>query len=719
MSDGDLGPVEARARPETGPVRMDGLYVDAVYWVLVVDDREANRFALRKSLESVRGLDVVECEDGAQALELLAQVDFSLVLLDADMPGVDGYEVARSIANMELRRQVPVIMLTGQGTLAAERAYDAGAVDFIVKPVAPDILRNKVTQFLKLLSVKSQLAFATEQQEALLNAVGDGVMEIDAFGRIAYVNETALNLLGSEHGLVEDSLVESWFERGTGAVDRDWLLTLSAQAASGLPVTVGNIFMSQGEVRTPVEWTCAVSRGSDGMLIVLFRDITERLETEKRLIRLANYDPLTQLHNRAAFHDCLQRAISRSARFASSVAVLMLDLDHFKHVNDTLGHDVGDALLVEVSARLKGLLRQSDTGARLGGDEFVLILEDTALSNSDVYEVAERIVSVVAEPYSIDGMQLEIETSCGIALCHAGDTDLKTVVKRADIALYAAKAAGRNTFRLYHKHMSESTEHNARLERQIRRMVHDGNLQVCYQPQMSLTDGLRGFEALLRWPDGTTTESMTVDEFIQMAEQSTLIEQVGEFVMETVCAQMAEWVDMLTELNLSVAINVSMRELANPLFAEKVLRVVEAHDVDPQRIKIEISESAIPLDRARMLDALQEFQALGFRLSLDDFGTGYSYLLHLQKIALDELKIDRCFISQLGLDEKNDTLVDAIIAMAFSFGIDLIAEGVENEDQSLWLRTMGCDVQQGFLFGAAMSAERAGELMARVGNRAT
>ena len=453
------------------------------------------------------------------------------------------------------------------------------------------------------------------------------------------------------------------------------------------------------------------------LLIVLFRDITERLETENRLIRLANYDPLTQLHNRAALHDCLQRAISRSARFASSVAVLMLDLDHFKHVNDTLGHDVGDALLVEVSQRLKGLLRQSDTGARLGGDEFVLILEDTALSTSDVYDVAERVVKVVAAPYRIGELQLEVETSCGIALCHDGDTDLKTTVKRADIALYAAKEAGRNTFRLYHKHMSASTEHNARLERQIRRLVHDNHLQVCFQPQISLKDGLRGFEALLRWPDGTTVESMTVDEFVHVAEQSTLIEQVGEFVLETVCAQMAEWMDLLTELNLSIAINVSMRELANPLFAEKVIRIVDAHDIDLQRIKIEISESTIPLDQARMLNVLAEFQAHGFRLSLDDFGTGYSSLLHLQKIALDELKIDQYFISQLGLDEKNDTLVSAIIAMAFSFGIDLIAEGVENEDQSLWLRTMGCDVQQGFLFGHAISAEQAGELMAGLQER--
>ena len=210
---------------------------------------------------------------------------------------------------------------------------------------------------------------------------------------------------------------------------------------------------------------------------------------------------------------------------------------------------------------------------------------------------------------------------------------------------------------------------------------------------------------------------MTVDEFVHVAEQSTLIEQVGEFVLETVCAQMAEWMDLLTELNLSIAINVSMRELANPFFAGKVILIVDAHDIDPQRIKIEISESTIPLDRARMLNVLAEFQAHGFRLSLDDFGTGYSSLLHLQKIALDELKIDQYFISQLGLDEKNDTLVGAIIAMAFSLGIDLIAEGVENEDQSLWRRTMGCDVQQGFLFGHAISAEQAGELMAGLQER--
>lgn len=711
MSDSELTSGGSTARPEMNAAQVDALHAQSIYWVLVVDERAAKRFAVSRSLASVRGLEVVECESADQALEMLTQLDFSLVLMDAEIPGVDGHALARSISGAEVR-PVPVMMFTGQGTLAAEQAYDAGAVDFIVKPIAPHILRNKVSQFLKLLAVKSQLAYATEQTEAVLNAVGDGVMEIDAFGRVGYVNETALTLLGVEHGMVEDTLVGAWFKRRSGRVDREWLMGLSAEAAGGSPVTVQNLYMLRDGIQVPVEWTCAVARSPDGMLIVLFRDISERLETENRLIRLANYDPLTQLHNRAAFHDCLQRAISRSARFASSVAVLMLDLDHFKHVNDTLGHDVGDALLVEVSRRLKALLRKSDTGARLGGDEFVLILEDTSISTADVYEVAERVVRVVAQPFAMGDTQLEIETSCGIALCHGGDVDLQTMVKRADIALYSAKAAGRNTFRLYHEHMSESTEHNARLERQIRRLVSGGHLQVSYQPQMSLTGGLRGFEALLRWPDDVADESMTVTEFIQVAEQSTLIEQVGDLVLDTVCGDMTTWMERLTELDLSIAINVSMREIASQGFAEKVLRAVESHD--PHRIKIEISESRIPHDRARLQDVLQDLQAHGFRLSLDDFGTGYSSLAHLQQISVDELKIDRYFVSQLGIDEKNDTLVGAIIAMALSFGIELVAEGVETEDQSLWLRTMGCDMQQGFLFGSAMCASDVEALLTEV-----
>ena len=249
------------------------------------------------------------------------------------------------------------------------------------------------------------------------------------------------------------------------------------------------------------------------------------------------------------------------------------------------------ALLVEVSSRLKSLLRKSDNGARLGGDEFVLILEDTSISAADVYEIAERVVRVVAAPFAVGDTELEVETSCGIALCHSRDVDLKTIVKRAEIALYSAKAAGRNTFRLYHEHMSESTELNARLERQIRRLVSGGHLQGCYQPQMSLTGGLRGFQALLRWPDDASNESMTVVDFIRVAEQSSLIEQVGDLVRDTVCNDMTTWMERLTELDLSVAINFSMLEIAGAGFAEKVLRAVESHDIEPHRLKIEISES--------------------------------------------------------------------------------------------------------------------------------
>jgi diguanylate cyclase (GGDEF)-like protein len=421
------------------------------------------------------------------------------------------------------------------------------------------------------------------------------------------------------------------------------------------------------------------------------------LDREARMKHLAHHDPLTELPNRALFHDRLDEALLQRPA-DSLVGVLYLDLDHFKQVNDTLGHPAGDAVINEFANRLSGLIRSSDTLARLGGDEFTIVIPDLK-SMADVEALSTRIIDTVRQPFDVDGHQVFIGVTVGIAIApRDGDTRTE-LCRKADIALYHAKSSGRSRYAIFGSEMDSMLQARRDIERDLRQALQgSAQLTVHYQPLFSAaTKQIIGVEALLRWLH-PTNGWISPDVFIPIAEETGMIEAIGEFVLRDSCKAARHWP------GLSIAVNVSAIELRNPAFATKVAaRLLEA-GVDPRRLELELTESALTDPNGVCDQNVKALRAVGVRIALDDFGTGFSSLGRLQKLEVDRIKIDRSFINGFGKANGDEAIVLAIVEMARSRGLKTTAEGVETPEQSGHLTKIGCDDLQGFLYSRPLPA---------------
>jgi diguanylate cyclase (GGDEF)-like protein len=436
-------------------------------------------------------------------------------------------------------------------------------------------------------------------------------------------------------------------------------------------------------------------RARDLAAVAIDRDAHTR-----ELGRLALHDTLTGLPNRALAQDRLEHALSRLAESDEAlVAVLFVDLDRFKLVNDGLGHDIGDELLVAVSRRLSGIVRQHDTIARLGGDEFVVLCEDLADENQAV-ELAERAAAVLAEPFSLSRSEVTISASIGIAVTGRSSERASSLLQDADAAMYRAKRRGGARHELFDEAMHTQAVSRLLTERALRRALDHDELRVLFQPQFDLASGERlAVEALLRW-EHPVRGLVTAGDFLVVAEETGIIVPMGAWVLDRAC-QLARSIARTPEAGaLSVATNVSGRQLQRPDFPELVARTLRDHDVDPSTLCLEIAESALLGDLDTVTEAVQSLKDLGVRLAIDDFGTGGSSLTYLRQFPFDELKIDRMFVEGLGRSAADDAIVAATIDMAHALGMVVAAEGVESETQRLRLRELGCDRAQGYHLGA-------------------
>jgi diguanylate cyclase (GGDEF)-like protein len=417
---------------------------------------------------------------------------------------------------------------------------------------------------------------------------------------------------------------------------------------------------------------------------------------------LAAHDPLTGLPNRALFRDRLTAALALARRDGSAVAVLCLDLDHFKEVNDMLGHGAGDRLLREVATRLAGCLRETDTLARLGGDEFAVVQTQTHQPH-DAERVAARLIDALAAPFDLDGHTVVIGTSIGIALAENGQSDQARMLQEADLALYQVKAEGRSAFRFHEAAMNTRLLARKALEADLRQALAEGQFEVHFQPQVGLADGeatprVIGAEALIRW---THPEKGNIrpDQFIPLAEETGLIVPIGEWVLHESCRHAATW-----PANISVAVNASVVQFRHLGFLATVQRVLADTGLAPSRLELEVTESFLLTDTESTIATLESLRALGVRLAMDDFGTGYSSLGYLRKFRFDKIKIDKSFVSNLGSDAEAGAIVRAVVGITRSLGIRANAEGVETEAQAAMLRQEGCGEAQGYLFGRPMPA---------------
>jgi diguanylate cyclase (GGDEF)-like protein/PAS domain S-box-containing protein len=456
------------------------------------------------------------------------------------------------------------------------------------------------------------------------------------------------------------------------------------------------VLLSATTVRAP-DGAAVMSRAT------LF-DITERNLAEQRIAHLAQHDALTGLPNRILLRDRLEQAIAHAHRDEACAAVLFLDLDRFKTINDSLGHDMGDRLLKAAGERISRCLREGDTVSRHGGDEFVVVLRDLA-SGTAAGEVADKILALLGETFHIQSHDLHVTASIGVSLYPADGTDAEALMRHADTAMYHAKDAGRANFQFFTRSMNVAAQRRLRVESALRKAIAASEFALVYQPIVDLRDRhITGFEALLRWtPPGHAP--IPPAEFIAIAEDSRLIVPIGEWVMREALLRACGW--QRPGYPIKVAVNVSANQLARPNFAASLGALVRESGIDPRLVEIEVTESVIVESSGDARSAIDAIDALGMAIVIDDFGTGYSGLTYLKRLPIDKVKIDQSFVRDLNVDPDDAAIVTAIVAMSRSLGVDVVAEGVETEQQAAELRRLGCFSAQGFLLGRPMSAPEA------------
>ena len=442
------------------------------------------------------------------------------------------------------------------------------------------------------------------------------------------------------------------------------------------------------------------------------RDVTQAALAELKVQELARIDSLTGLPNRNMFFGELDRAIARARRHDQRFGVCFIDLDGFKGVNDTLGHEAGDEVLKLMAQRLRGAVRAGDLVARLGGDEFVVLLEGTS-AEAEAESVAQKILAAVGEPLSLRGCRFDLTCSMGVGLYPADGEDAATLVRNADAAMYLAKQSGKNMVQHYTTELADSAARLFALEAELRQAAPRGELRLHFQPKVDIASGrMRSMEALVRWAHPQRGLLMP-NEFIGLAEERGLIVPIGRWVIEAACRQIREW----REAGLvvpAVAVNLSARQFASDSLGDDIERALRVHEVDPTQFEVELTESALMADPERASAVLQRLDALGVRISIDDFGTGYSSLSYLKRFPARTVKIDRSFIRGLPDDKNDAAITQAVIAMAHSLGLSVVAEGVETDAQLQALRGLDCDEAQGFLLGRPETAEELGRRLARV-----
>lgn len=559
---------------------------------------------------------------------------------------------------------------------------------------------------------------AEDRFRGLLESAPDGMVILDEDGRVVLVNSQTERLFGYPRaeliGNSVDMLVPEQI-MGSHPQRRDAFRRDPQPRSLGMGA---DLFARRKDgTEFPVEISLSPLETEDGVLLsAAVRDVTERKQAADALAYQASHDPLTGLPNRALFTDRLEHALARARRAQSKLAVLFIDLDDFKMVNDTLGHDAGDQLLRALTPRLNSALRPGDTVARFGGDEFVVLCEDLA-EESDAIHIAERISAACSRPLPLEGREQGVSMSAGVVIVEGGETTPDDVLHDADAAMYRAKAIGKGRVEVFDERMRARLLERVAIEADLRRALEQDELRLLYQPVVSLSSGrIVGVESLLRWqhPERGLLEPGS---FLRAAESGGLVSAIGKWVIDEACQQAATWRAQYPErAPLRVAVNLSARQVARREITHAVAHALSASFLDADLLELEVTEGALLEEHVGCTRALRELKLLGVRLVLDDFGTGYSSLNHLKRFAIDGLKIDRSFVEGLAPNSDDEATVKAVLGMAEALGVRVTAEGVETPDQLARLRSHGCAFAQGYLFSPPVTADELGSLLSENGN---
>ncbi|MDD2700917.1 MAG: EAL domain-containing protein [Sideroxydans sp.] len=542
------------------------------------------------------------------------------------------------------------------------------------------------------------LSLARSYTEQIVSNMPIGFIVLDETGRIRLVNNAVLQMF-------EMTGNDAWHNRSPGAflgaheLDDAVFQVLKTQQhlhefGFGLDVA--------GKRRAFLADISLAQMGEERVVLFMIQDITLRKQSEDEIHRLAFYDSLTHLPNRRLLQERLLQSMSISSRSGKHGAVIFIDLDNFKTLNDTQGHDVGDELLQEVATRLTRNVREGDTVSRLGGDEFVVALESLSGIEKEAANqaetIAEKIRAELSQPYQLKTIEHNSSPSMGVSLFRGHQNSIDEVLKQADLAMYQAKSTGRNRVCFFDPAMQVEMEYRAELEKDLRASVRRDQLELYYQMQVDDNGRIIGAEALIRW-NHPLRGMVSPAEFIPLAEEIGMILPIGDWVIEQACNQLKRWEMDVAMRDIVLSVNVSPRQLSQPWFVEQVNECIERSGIRPSRLKLELTESFILDDVEEAIVKMRELRHIGIRFAMDDFGTGYSSLAYLKRLPLEQLKIDQSFVRDIATDKNNSIMVRTIINIANNFGLEIIAEGVETDDQLAFLRQYGCNRYQGYLFG--------------------
>jgi diguanylate cyclase (GGDEF)-like protein/PAS domain S-box-containing protein len=679
--------------------------------LLLVDDTAANRDMLSRRLQRL-GYEVMLAGSGPEALEIIESRPVALVLLDVEMPGMSGLDVLTTLRQKYSPIELPVIMVTGrQQREDIIEALTRGANDYVTKPIDMPIAAARIQTQLSLKVAEAALRESEERYALAARGANDGLWDWNLVTGSVYFSPRWKLMLGADEEEVGSS-PDEWFTRihpdETARVRTDVDAHLTGKTAQF--ESEHRLMHRDGTYRWMLVRGLAIrdAIGRASRFAGSLTDITEGKIS----------DALTGLPNRILFLDRLGRALERRKRHGALYAVLFIDLDRFKLVNDSLGHFVGDQLLIAIARRLQHCLRGGDrcsrfdnehTIARLGGDEFTILLEDIK-QVGDALRVADRVQKTLALPFNLEGHDVFTSASVGIAVGAREYESPEAVLRDADTALYRAKALGKARYEVFDVEMRDRAVARLRLDTDLRRAIERNEFQLYYQPIVSLQRGsIEGFEALLRWPHWDRGLVYPAD-FIPVAEETGLILPMGWWALREACRQLATWQRMVgSDRPLTMAVNLSGKQFAQLDMASLIEQILKDTGVPAAAVKLEITESAIIDNTTSMIGLLLQLKALGLQIAIDDFGTGYSSLSYLHRLPIDSLKIDRSFVSCMAPDGAE--IVRAIVGLAHNLGLDVIAEGVESYDQLEQLKVLGCEFGQGFLFSKPVESFEAEALL--------
>lgn len=679
--------------------------------ILVVDDRPENLIAMRHILGKVDG-EVVCANSGNEALKSLLRQEFAVVLMDVQMPEMNGFETAELIRGNEDTSTLPIIFVTAinKEKRYLYQGYKLGAVDYLFKPFDPEILRYKVSVFTDLFTQRWESAALAYKNQLILDSVKEGVLGLNIAGEIIFCNPAAALMLNSDKAALDGKSAQEFLQEDQGIAWRETDMYIECSHGRSFYARDRGMMTFGRKEYFDAEYSVTPMVGDKGALegfVLVFNDISAQMKAERQLEQMAEYDPLTGLANRRLFHRLLPNILSKAHRFNHKVALLSIDIDHFKSVNETHGHAVGDLLLSQFAARLKLCLRDGDLVVRLSGDEFVVVVEGQR-DDEFLSKLARTIIHNVAQPFDLNGQSVHCTVSIGIAVAPDATDDANELIKAADTATFSAKHQGRNNYQFFDPNRARQVSFKYQVESHLQKALLEDEFHLVYQPKVELqSGGLTGFEALLRW-NSSLLGVVSPAAFIPIAEDSGRIDDIGDWVLSHANSQLLQWSQSgVINDGFRLSVNFSFKQLNNPEFLMRFDRILKESEVDPSHIDIEITETTLMSNPNTIVPLLRVLSEMGMTISVDDFGTGYSSLNYLKILPIHILKIDQSFIKDLFRNNNSEIITRSIINLAHNLELQVVAEGVETRDQSEFLQHYGCDFGQGYLYGKPMLPEDA------------